>query len=88
MIYVKFQNQIAMTTTDIKSQVYLGAYPEQLRKPYVNYGKVLRNDYVTPTYPPTKLLVPLLEQHSIASSSVTEILKLQKFKPHVPEIPT
>ena len=42
MIYVIIQSQIATTTTDIKSQVYLGAHPEQIRIQHVDFGEVLR----------------------------------------------
>ena len=88
MIYVIIQSQIAMTTTDTKSQVELAAHPEQLRTPYVYLAKVLRNAYGAVTRLPTKLLKSFLERHQTASNLALVTFKLQKFKPHVPEIPT
>ena len=87
MIYVFIQNQIAMTATDTKSQVYFGAHPEQLRIQHVYCGKMLRNAYGALRRLPTKL-ISFLERHQTASNLVRIILKVQKFKPHVLEIRT
>ena len=77
-----------MATTDTKSQVYFGVYPEQLRVQDVDFGKVLRNASGAPTRSPTALLISFLERQETASNLVLVIPKLQKRKPHVPEIPT
>ena len=77
-----------MTTTDNKSQVCLGAHPEQLRTPHVDFGKVLRNAYGALVRLPMKLPISLLEQHKTANNSARVICKLQKIKAHVPEKPT
>ena len=80
MVYAIIQGQTAMTTTDIKSYVYLGVHPEQPRIQHVDCGKVLRSGYGTFTYPTTKQLVQLLEQHSITRKLVlviSEIAELQ-----------
>ena len=88
LIYVITRGQIAMTTTDTKSQVYFSVHPEQLRIKNVDFGKVLRNASGVPTRSPTALLISFLQRHQTASIIVLVILKLQKFKPHVPEKPT
>ena len=62
-----------MTTTDIKSSVYLGVHPEQPRIQHVDCGKVLRSGYGTLTYPTTKPLEQLLEQHSLTRNLVLVI---------------
>ena len=48
--------------------------------PDADFGKVLRNGYGTFTYPPTKLLVPLLEQHSIANNSALVIFQIAEIQ--------
>ena len=73
-------------TTDIKS--VLVWYPEQLRTPYMYFGKVLRNAYGALTYPPTKLLVPLPEQHRIASHSVLVTFQIAEVETPCSRIPT
>ena len=88
MIYALTQGQIAMTTTDTKSQVYFGVHPEQLRIQNVAFGKVQRNASGAPTRSLTALLISFLERHQTASSSVLVFFKLQKSKPQVPGIPT
>ena len=88
MVYVITQGQIAMTTTDTKSQVYFVMHTEQLRKQHVDFGKVLRNASGALTGFPTALLISFLERHQTASNLVPVILELQKSKPHVPEKPT
>ena len=88
MIYVITQDQIVMTTTDTKSQVYFVVQPEQLRIQQVDFGKVLRNASGALTRFSTALQKSFLERHQIASNLVQVFLKLQKSKPHVPEIPT
>ena len=42
-------------------------YPENLRIPNMDVEKVLRKDYATTTYLPTKLLVSRMEKHQILS---------------------
>ena len=69
-----------MTNTDTKSQVYFGVHPEQIRMQNMEFVKVLRNVYGTPMYPPTKPLVPLLEQHSTTSNSVLVIFQIAEIK--------
>ena len=76
MIYVITQGQIAMMTTDIKSYVYLGVHPEQLRIQNVDFGKVLRNISKGRTRFPTKHLIPRLEQHSTANNAVLIIFQV------------
>ena len=76
MIYAITQGQIAMTTTDIKSYVYLGVHPEQLRIQNVDFGKVLRNISGAPTSSPTALLKLFLGRHQTAINAVIKILKL------------
>ena len=88
MIYVISQSQIAMKTTDTKSQVYFGVHPEQLRRQNVHFGKVLRNASGAPTCSSTALLISFLERPQTASNIVLVILKLRKSKPHVPETST
>ena len=88
MIYAITQGQIAMTTTDTKSQVFFGVHPEQLRIQHVDFGKVLRNASGALTRFPTALLISFLERHQTASNLVQVISKLPNFKPHVLEIPT
>ena len=75
MIYVIIQSQIAMTTKDIKSQVELGAHPEQLRIQHMDFGKVLWNAYGALTRLPTKLLISFLERHQTASNLALGLLK-------------
>ena len=70
-----------------KLQVYFGVHPEQLRIQNLDFGKKLRNASGAPTRSPTSVLISFLERHQTASKSVLGILKLQKSKPHVPEIP-
>ena len=77
-----------MTTTDTNSQVELGAHPEQLRIQHVDFGKVLRNAYGALTRFPTTLLISFLERHQTASILVLVTLKVKKFKPPVPQVPT
>ena len=77
-----------MTTTDTKSQVELGAHPEQLRIQHMDFEKVLQNACGALTSLPRKLLISFLERHQTASKLVPVNLKLHKFKPHVPEKPT
>ena len=77
-----------MTTTDTKSQIYFGVHPEQLRIQHVDFGKVLRNAAGALTRFSTALLISFLERHQTASNLVPVIFKLQKAKPHFPEIPT
>ena len=88
MIYITVQNQIATTTTDTKWQVYLGAHSEQPRIQHADTGKRLRNAYGALTPLPKKLLISLVEQHQTASNSILVVFKMQKLKPHVPEIGT
>ena len=80
MICVIAQNQIAITTTDTKSQVYFGVHPEQLRIKNVDFGKVLRNGYGTLMYPTKKPLLPLLKQHSTTSKSVRVFFQIAEIK--------
>ena len=80
MIYATIVKRIVVTTTDIKLQICPGVVPEQLRTPYVDFGKVLRNAYGALTYLQIKLLVPLMEQHRIASYSVPVIFQIAEFE--------
>ena len=82
------QGQIVMTITDTKSQVYFGVHPEQLRIQHVDFEKVLREASRVLTRFPTALLISFLQRHQTATNLVVKILKLQKSKHHVPEIPT
>ena len=50
-------------------------HPEQLRIQNVDFGKVLRNTSGARTCLPTKLPIPLLEQHSITNNSVLVIFQ-------------
>ena len=59
MIYATTQGQIAMTTTDIKSLVCLGLYPEHLRIQNVDFGNVLRNVSGVRTHSPTELRISM-----------------------------
>ena len=82
MIYATTQGQIAITTTDTELQVYLGVHPEQLRIQNVDFGKVLRNTSGALTRSPTKIQIPVLEQHSITSNSILVIFQIAEF--HTP----
>ena len=80
MIYVITQVQTTRTTTDTKLQVHFGVHPEQQRIQNVDFGEVRRNGYRRLMYPPTKPLVPLLEQHSTTSNSVLVIFQIAEFE--------
>ena len=69
-----------MTTIDIKSLVDLGVHPEQIRIQNVDFEKVLRNTSGARTRSPTKLLIPLLEQHSITSNSVLVFFQIAEIQ--------
>ena len=62
-------NRIAMTTTDIKLQICLGMVPGTTAYT-IRVSCKIATERLRSTYIPThKLLVPLLEQHRIASHS-------------------
>ena len=51
-------------------------HPEQLRIQNVDFGKVLRNTSGARTRSRTKLLIQLLEQHSITSNAVLVVFQI------------
>ena len=55
-------------------------HPEQPRIQHVDCGKVLRSGYGTLSYPTTKPLVQLLEQHSITRNLVLVISQTAKIQ--------
>ena len=55
-------------------------HPEQPRIQHMDCKKVLRSGYGTLTYPTTKPLVQLLEQHSITSNLVLVISQTAKIQ--------
>ena len=59
MIYATTQGQVAITTTDIKSLVCLGMYPEHLRIQNVDFGNVLRNASGVRTHSLTELRISM-----------------------------
>ena len=80
MIQVTVLNRIAMTTTDIKLQICLGMVPGAATYTIRGFWKSLRNSYGALTYLPTKLLVSLLDQHSIAGHSVLVIFQIAEIE--------
>ena len=55
-------------------------YPEPIRIQNVDCEKVLRNTSGALTRSPTKLLIPLLEQHSITSNSDLVIFQIAEIQ--------